>query len=545
MFIDSRALSQNQIVETDICIVGSGPAGLAIAHQLNGSGIRVAILEAGDFKTSEEAAALTDGEVVGDPFSPLRDMRIRQFGGMSNVWNIILHQNAIGVRYVPLDPIDFEKRDWVPNSGWPIGYNDLLPFYHRAHKFCQLGDFNYTTEQWDSDGQGATRFQNDDIVSRMFKFGPSDIYFNQYRDEMAASSNVSVYLNANATLIDANEGANAVNNIRVSCLNGNKFEVRAKSFVLAAGALENSRLLLASNNRQASGLGNRHDVVGRYFMDHPLVDFGMLFPFNRSVIASMGLYDKKRVKNETVMGRYAVAESALRREQMLNISALIYPRERRFRSDGNQSIKKLVSSLKRGSLPPNFIHHIANVVKQPHLIVGNWYHHSLRKKLLTPNLAYGEWSLGKDIERFVKFEVLTQTEQTPHPDNRVVLSEQIDSLGVPRVKLINYWRENDIESVRRAQRLFADAFRKAGVGELIFESLPRPSALMSTHHNMGTTRMHSDSKSGVVDANCKVHEISNLYVAGSSVFTTGGYANPTLTIVALAIRLADHLKRSL
>lgn len=545
MFIDSRKLTHNQIVDADVCIVGSGPAGLAIAREFNGTTTRIAILEAGEFTFNEETASLADGEVIGDPFSPLRDMRVRQFGGMSNVWNIDLHTGGIGVRYVPMDPIDFEKREWVPNSGWPIVYEDVVPYYHRAHKFCQLGDFNYSSEYWESANQKRTRFQNDDIVSGIFKFGPSDIYFAQYRREMENSPNVSVYLHANATRVDANEDASSVNQIQVACLNGVNFTVKAQSFILAAGAMENARLLLASNNREPNGLGNQHDVVGRYFMDHPLVDFGVLLPFNRSIIGAMGLYDKKRVNNETVMGRYAIAESTLRREQLLNISALVYPRDRRFRSEGNQSAKKLFSSLKHGALPANSLRHLTNVATQSPLIFGNWYHHTLRKEVLKPNLAQGAWSLGEDIHRYVKFEVLTQTEQTPHQDNRVVLSKQRDQLGVPRMKLINYWREPDILSIRKAQQLFADAFEKSRVGKLIIDDLPRPSAMMSTHHNMGTTRMHADSRQGVVDANSKVHGLSNLFVAGSSIFTTGGYANPTLTIVALSIRLADYIKSSL
>ncbi|HTF17938.1 MAG TPA: GMC family oxidoreductase [Chryseolinea sp.] len=544
MFIDSRLLTGSQTVEADICVVGAGPAGLAIAREFNGTAVRVAILEAGSFQFSEEVASLTDGEVVGDPFSPLRDMRHRQFGGMANVWNVQLHPGRVGVRYVPLDPIDFEQKDWVPHSGWPITFDDLVPYYRRAHAFCQLGEFDYSADPWETDNGRRTAFLSDDITTGIFKFGPSDIFFMQYRQEMSNSSNVNVYLHANVTGLLANENSTSIDRVQVGCLNGTRFTVKAKTFVLASGALENARLLLASNRQEQAGLGNRHDVVGRYFMDHPLVDFGMLFPYSTSAVAKMCLYDKKRVNGETVMGRYALSEALIRREQLLNISALIYPRDERFRSEAKRSLKHLLAVIKRGDVPDSTLSHIRNIVRRPHHILGDLYQYKIKKEVLKPNLAFGEWSAQSNVKKYVKFEVLTQTEQTPHPDNRVTLSTQRDRLGVPQVKLTNFWREQDIRSIKRAQQLFADAFEHSDVGKLVWDDAPRPKAMMSTHHNMGTTRMHSDPRQGVVDANCQVFGLSNLFIAGSSVFTTGGYANPTLTIVALSIRLAGHLKSS-
>ena len=158
-------------------------------------------------------------------------------------------------------------------------------------------------------------------------------------------------------------------------------------------------------------------------------------------------------------------------------------------------------------------------------------------------MAIGGWSAGglQDHE-FVKFELVAPTEQAPHPDNRVTLSKRIDKLGCPQMKLTNYWNEIDKESVKRAESIYAKEFADAGLGLMKTEGFERQETAMSSHHNMGTTRMHENPRFGVVDANCKVHGISNLFVAGSSVFTTGGFANPTLTIIALAMRLADHLK---
>ena len=544
MLIDSRTLALNEVVNTEVCILGAGPAGISIAKEFIGQKFRVCILESGDVEFNAETASLGEGESVGDPFSPLHEMRHRQYGGMSNVWNVRIDKNAIGVRYVPLDAIDFEKRDWVPYSGWPICKADLLPYYERAHKFCRLGDFDYETAPWEKGDAVRTQFKGDRITSSMFKFGPSAIYFSEYRQDLSKAPNITTYSNANVVEIEADETAQTIKRVHAACLTGTRFTVEAKIFILATGGMENARLLLMSNKVQTKGLGNAHDVVGRYFMDHPLVDCGMLFPSARKLFNSMALYDKRSVNGETVMGKYALTEDVMRREKLLNMSAMVFPRNKRFKSQTKASAKTLFSSAIRGKLPSNVIQHLQNVIVNADDIVVDWYKYNIKKELLFPNLAWGDWSSQKNNDKkYVKFEVLSQTEQAPHPDNRVTLSDRLDKLGCPQVKLTNYWNELDIASVKQAQRIFAEEFTNAGIGRMeIVLNGDRPEALLSTHHSMGITRMNEDPKQGVVDAICNVHGITNLFIAGSSVFPTGGYANPTLTIVALCMRLSDHLK---
>jgi choline dehydrogenase-like flavoprotein len=138
-------------------------------------------------------------------------------------------------------------------------------------------------------------------------------------------------------------------------------------------------------------------------------------------------------------------------------------------------------------------------------------------------------------------------EQAPNPDSRVVLSRERDALDCPRVALC--WRTSPLDkrTAHRAREIFGEELWRAGAGRLQSslegEGKPWPARLRGARHHMGTTRMHSDPRRGVVDANCRVHGIANLYVAGSSVFPTSGAANPTLTIVALALRLAGHVNQ--
>lgn len=547
MFIDSRKLPPNEVIQSEVCIIGAGPAGITLAKEFIDKNFKVCLLESGDLEYDEETASLGDGESEGDPFSPLRDMRLRQFGGNSSTWNVVLHQGRIGVRYVDLDTIDFEKRDWVPYSGWPITKNDLIPYYVRAHKFCQLGAYDYTTHEWESDQTPIVKLDEDKVATTMFRFGPSNIYAGEYRREIDESSNITTYTNANVVKIESDENAKNIERVHVACLTGNKFTVEARQFILAAGGLENPRLMLLSNSVQKTGLGNQNDVVGRYFMDHPLMHYLLLNLPDRKIFNTLGLYDKRRVNNETVMAKFVLAESEVRKSKLLGYTAMIYPRDHRFKSDTKKSMKELLSNLKRGKLPGNALTHIKNVAFHLDDIVADFYKYNVRKEVVKPNLAFGEWSLetGKE-KRYSKIEVMSQTEQTPHPDNRVTLSTKPDKLGCPQVKLTNRWNEIDIQSVNASAKILAAEFSRAGLGNLEPQYKDgRMDVLMSTHHSIGTTRMNTDPKFGVVDADCKVHGISNLYVAGSSVFPTGGYANPTLTIIALSMRLADHIKKKM
>ena len=549
MFIDSRKLPKNEVIQTEVCIVGSGPAGLTLARELIGQNFRVCLLEGGDLEFDDETVPITKGETAGDPFPPLETMRHRQFGGMANLWYIGIHKKQHGLRYLPLDEIDFEERDWVPYSGWPFTKAHLKPFYERAHSACKLGPFAYEAKAWENAQSHPTIFEGDKVTTSMFQFGPRDVFTKEYRHQINKSPNVTTYLNANVTEIEAGED-HVVKRLKVACLSGNTFSVVAQVFILAAGGIENARLLLQSRGRQENGIGNQHDVVGRYFMDHPIVDCGTLVPQDRSVFNSMALYDLRQVKNIPVMGKYTLSEEILRREKMLNMSAMLFPRNDLpitiiSRSEAVLSAKVLFSAIRRRQLPEKALQHFQNVISNVDDIATDLYKNRIKRPYRLPDLGHGGWSLdaGND-ERYTKFEVLSQTEQTPHPDNRVTLSDRLDKLGYPMPKLTNRWRETDIANVKIAQLVYSNEFAKAGLGQLKFEwKDDRPTDFsLSTHHNMGTTRMHNDPKQGVVDSNCKVHGVSNLFIAGSSVFPTGGYANPTLTIVALAIRLADHIK---
>lgn len=551
MLIDARTLPSEETIDTDVCIVGTGPAGLTLAREFIEQDFRVCLLESGGLEPDAETQSLCVGETVGETYSELDILRRRQCGGTANDWTVQIAPGQLGVRYGQLDQVDFEKREWLPYSGWPFDLSYLEPFYERAQSICQAGPFAYDAEAWEDAQTPQLPFIGNRVKSTMFLFGPSAAFTQDLRDQARQASNITLYLNANVVGLETNETAKTVTRVQVACLSGSKFWVSAKIVILATGGIENARLLLLSNQTQKTGLGNQNDLVGRFFMDHPLVRTGEFIPRDRRLFNSTAIYDRRRVNNTIVMGKLALTNEVMRSEQVLNMSAMLFPRYPIYQSEAVRSLKQLIGSLGRAKLPADAPKHLRNVSTGVGDILAAAYRGLVVKPLrpdIPADLARSGWSEWKNKEqKFGYFEVFSQTEQAPDPDNRVMLSDQRDRLGCPKVKLSWRWREIDIHNVKRAQKILAEEIARSELGQLqIDQDGERPFLFTpTTHHHMGTTRMHPDPKQGVVDEHCQVHDVSNLFIAGSSVFPTGGYANPTLTIVALAVRLADQVKKTM
>ena len=543
MLADIRNLPDGTAVEFDLCVVGSGPVGLSLAREFSNSRLKVCVLESGGVELDAATQTLADGESEGHRFIKLSRMRRRQFGGLSNAWNVQVENYAqLGVRYAPFDPIDFEKRDWLPYSGWPISYDDLVPFYRRASEICGIGSFDYSADIWEEQLSKRFAFTGDEFETSMFKFGPSARFFRDGRETLETAPNITVYLHANVLEIETSANAREATSLRVGTLSGQRYLVKAKRFVLAAGAIENARLLLASNRVQKSGLGNGNDVVGRFFMDHSIIRTGLLFPNDPNVFDENALYDMRFLDNLTVMGRLTLSDKVRRREKLLGFTTLLYPRTRRQQSPAHLAVRELRQAARERRIPKNTLGLLGKFLGNLDDFVLDYYKHSIRKDHLFPSLSRGGWSLNtENSERYEKFELVGQTEQSPDPANRIQLSQTRDCLGSNLPKLTIQWRDTDKDSIHRTHAILVREFAAIRLGRLELENIDN-SVGLSLHHNMGTTRMGEDPKQGVVDARCKVHGMANLYVAGGSVFPTGGYANPTLTMVAMALRLADNLK---
>lgn len=548
MFIDARILPEDTVVETEVCIIGAGPAGITLAREFIGQNFQVCLLESGGTKPDQDIQALSQGEVVEELPQDLGEARYRQFGGAANRWNDRTGQKHYSVRLLPLDKIDFEKRDWLPYSGWPFGKSHLDPFYERAQYLCRLRPFAYDAEDWEDEQTPPLPFAGDRINTTMYQFGPRNVFTHELRSEINRSSNITTYLNTNVVEFETNDSAETVNRVRVGCLQGNKFWVAAKVFILATGGIENARLLLLSDKTQNVGLGNQNDLVGRFFMEHPNFRLGMFTPSNPQIFNSTALYDLHWANNIIVMGKLTLTEEVLRRERLLNSSLLLFPKPKAYESKAIKSLKTLLSSSRRAKLPKDALNHLSNVVSGIDDTVNFIAGKAFKLKEFSYTRTQGGWSRLKSKERkFSSFEVRACTEQAPSPDIRVTLGSECDRLGLRKIQPIRWhWSEIEINSILRLQQIFKAEIAHARLGQ--FQSWlelgegTKPQCVGGNHH-MGTTRMHIDPKQGVVDENCRVHGVANLFIAGSSVFPTGGDANPTLTIIALAIRLADQVKK--
>ncbi|MBN1240225.1 MAG: GMC family oxidoreductase, partial [Gammaproteobacteria bacterium] len=510
----------------DLCVIGAGAAGITIARELAGTPIRVCLLESGGVQPDPQTQALYEGENVGLPYYDLTELRLRFLGGTTNHWSGVCG---------PLDPIDFQRRSWVPLSGWPLERPDLDPYYERAHVVCELGPYEYRPQAWEGPSRRQLPLDPDRIRSAMYQASPPTRFGSVYRDMLESAANIDTYLHANAVDLVAVGSGRGLSHVRGATLAGNGFVVRAKEYVLATGAIENARLLLASDGVHRGGLGNGNGLVGRHFMEHLAVPSGLLVPADEG---RLRLYtEEHRLGGSGVRGKafLALSRRVQEREELLNARAYIDPADDvealRGTSPGVESVYGLMQSLRDGG---DAAAYAANVAQDLDGIVRYSY-----RRLFRPPKLKAYW-------------LYMHMENAPHADSRVTLSDERDALGMRRVQLD--WRLGDLErrTFERCARIMAEELGRAGVGRVrllapdVATGWPTVyRGLRGAWHQMGTTRMDRDPRRGVVDEQCRVHGVANLSIAGSSVFPTSGYTNPTLTLVALSIRLADRLKGEL
>jgi choline dehydrogenase-like flavoprotein len=288
MFADARAVEQDRVLETEVCIVGGGAAGITLARELINSRFSVVVLESGGFSYEVSTQDLYRGPNTGLPYFALDGVRLRYFGGTTNHWSGDCR---------PFDDADFEPRRGIPYTGWPIRAADVRPFYGRASETCGLPTTDLRSLTSSELALAPIRLRKDRFVNRFVRVVPpaARSFGARYKEELRRAGNVTVYLHANAVEVSTNESGRKVSAIRVATLSGRRFSVRARVFILAAGGLETPRLLLASNRQWPSGVGNHNGVVGRFFIEHPR--------FLAAYLASAGKQPNPRFYTEHETGR--------------------------------------------------------------------------------------------------------------------------------------------------------------------------------------------------------------------------------------------------
>jgi len=546
MIEDFKSPSCPDAFDADLCIIGGGPAGITIAAELANSPWRICLLEGGGLDSEHASQALNAGESAGPhPFDPAIS-RLRTFGGATRLW---------GGGCIPMSSMEIARRDWVPDSGWPIGWDELAGYYARANQACRVdpGDF----------GDGGYRAgahadaPSPNLENRASRVSPLD-FGKAHLELMRTAPNLQLVLHANVLHLEALDNASAVRRAVIGSTDGRRGQVSARYFVLATGGIENARLLLLSDDVVPGGLGNERGLVGRYFMDHPRCALGT---FRAGALDRLaGLYSRAADAGPCpAYHQLSLSASAQQRHRLLHARARPFAIERPA-PPGLASLRALRGSL-RGSGRPRgesdlLEHGLLDALAQ-----------DLPEQIPASDLPAGRtrlalrtaWHAGDIVQacrrklarrRVVdteRVEMVGYFEQAPNRDSRVLLSSQHDALGLRKVRID--WRLSDIDlaSIRTAAGLIgSDVAAHFGC-----EFTPAPwlhdadatPHVHGTAHHIGTTRMSGSPATGVVDAQCRVHGVDNLYVAGSSVFPTGGWAFPTLTIVALALRVADALRQ--
>ena len=528
MLVDLRKHTTAAIFDCDVAIVGAGAAGLTLARHLAGRGREIVVVESGGLDFDEATQGLADGPNLGDAYYPLVHARLRFFGGTTNVW---------GGRCARLEAIDFAQRDWVPLSGWPIALDEIERWYAAAASDLQLGPDAAGPDGWNGDHAERLGVDPVSFVTRLWHFDDVVERFAKPRAaDIVGAPDVRVLLHATVVRVQAAASAKAVTGLDLATLDGRRAQLRAKHFVLACGGVENARLLLASSDVEPHGIGNAHDQVGRCFMEHPHGRAGVL-----EAHAGFELWQafQPRLRPDgTRVAPVLLPAPAFQREARILNSAFTFKMQRD-RSHGLPLHKRIYNDLREELSPTRGKRQFWHAYRR----LRRFVQRTTRERTARARFARGQ----------TRVHVIVRAEQAPNPASRVTLAPTRDALGMPHAALC--WRRSELD--KRTVRLMAErlgtALAQGGVGKLepaswLYDgSTEWPvDVTVSSHpiggyHHMGTTRMSVSPAEGVVDRDGRVHGYANLYVAGSSIFPTAGWANPTLTILALTHRLGDHL----
>jgi choline dehydrogenase-like flavoprotein len=548
MIQSADEIVRDTVMRADICIVGGGPAGITLALELSRTGRSILLLESGDAKPDADAQALNVGEVADSTLhSPPDKYRQRVFGGATSIW---------GGRCVPFDPIDFATRPWMDHSGWPIGYDDVEPYYAAANALCEAGEYEYDARLALPGGMRpllrgfAPRHFDMNGIERFSC--PTD-FGRRYRDRLHAAATVRVLLRATVTCLRASRDGGRIDSLDVRNARDVGFSVVADHVVLAMGGLETPRLLLTSDDVHAAGIGNANDLVGRYYMSHIAGTIGSLQIEGSSDsvwhgydIAPDGTYCRRRMAiRPDAQARHRLGNAVFR----LHHPRIADPRHRtgplsaiflaqRFIS--YEYAKRLVSDVPPGAA--TWLRHGFNAVSDP-LSTARFLTLWLRQR----TLAERKFPSVIIRPRTNLFSLDFHAEQTPNPDSRIALASATDRFGNRLVRVDWRYSAQDVHTVAKSFELLREDLLAQSIGRLTLaadeadiEAVVRRDGAYGGHH-IGTARMGATPRSGVVDCDGKVFGVSNLYVAGSAIFPTSSQANPTLTIVAMALRLAGHL----
>ena len=485
-------------MDFDICICGTGPAGMSLALKLAQFSRKVLLLEAGGEQYTFESQKVYQGTIVGLDYFPTDGSRMRVFGGTSVHWSGWCCQ---------LQEHDFYHRDYVELSGWPMGKKDIDPYFAEAVKILDVAAAENTPDYF--------HLEKDDHSFRKIDFQfstPVTRFAEKYAEQIRESKFIHCVLNANLIDIKLNKNLDAVEKLIIANYSNKTLSVKAKYYVLCMGGIENARMLLNANKQIDRGIGNENDLVGRCFMEHPTNTIAdVLFNMDNPVIHKL-----LQMQNLT-RSYYIPTREFLDANRILNFDLRFVPNEQI-----KQSEIPFSERLKRGVCASDTLYALARKFKD-HL-----------------------WCFDAMIR--------ISSEQSPNTSSRLTLGQDRDQFGNRLVELDWRFTEVDKKTMLLAALESGKILARKNLGRVRVRDwvldpalkLPKTSEdEVGGFHHMGTTRMSENPNQGVVDRNLRLHAVQNLFLGGSSVFPTCGFANPTFTIVQLSLRLAEHLHKKL
>jgi choline dehydrogenase-like flavoprotein len=553
MFIDAEMLQDGITFNSDIAVVGAGPTGIVLALELAKAGYDVALIESGHLQFSEAIQNLGEASYFDPQFhAPMSDCTRRQLGGTSVIW---------GGRCVPYDPVDFDQRDYIPHSKWPITHHELETYFPRACDYFLCGKSEFDIKNIPSIQQKSIVPGLPDehvLTSTLERWSLPTNFGKEYFNELKQSAQIKLLYGLTCTAIDTNDSGSRVEELQTKTLGGKTLSVKAREYVLAGGALNTTRLLLASDQRHPGGIGNHSGLLGKFYMGHLSGDIAVVH-FTTPPQNTVFGFDRD-TDNIYLRRRFSFTPEFLHEKELSNTVAWLDSPKFDDPSHGNGILSLaylaltspvlgnyLTSSAIRNSLigdDKGIYHaHLMNMLKDFGKILS-----------FLPSFGYGRFLAKRKIPALFVYSASNEyplhyhSEQVPNPNSTVSLSNDRDELGVRRLDINLRYSQQDIDSVVAAHQYWDQHLRKHNCGYLKYLTDDPEAGVWDQagdgFHQVGTTRMSAHPSEGVVDVNCKIHGIDNLFIASSSIFVTSGQANSTFMIVAFALRLADYLKNA-
>ena len=555
MLIDAEIMQDESTITADVAVVGAGPAGIVLALELAEAGYEIALLESGRLNFSQAIQNLGDADRLNRQFhAPMSDCTRRQIGGTSNIW---------GGRCVPYDRVDFARRDYIPDSSWPVTYEEIEKYFPKAcdYFFCGKSEFdlhNLTHIQQKSIVPGLP--DEEVLTSALERWSLPTNFGKEYLEQLKQSQRIKLYHGLTCTEIETNDNGIKVESLQAKTLGGKNLQIQCQKYILAGGAVNITRLLMVSDRHHQGGIGNHSGLLGKYYMGHlsgSIAAIHFTTPPRETVFG----FDRD-TDNIYLRRRFSFTPEFLHEQELANIVAWLGAPEfgdfshqngilssafialslpiLKSRLGASTAIRKAAIGKNKGVYYP----HLMNILKDFKQIVS-----------FIPSFGYGRFVAKRKIPALFVYSAANEyplhyhSEQLPNPDSQVSLSDERDELGMRKLNIDLHFSDRDIASIIKAHEHWDRHLRKHDCGYLKYTTDDLEADIWNQaedgFHQVGTTRMSADKNDGVVTPNCNVHGFDDLFVASSSTFVTSGQANSTFTIVAFALKLAEYLKQQL